>query len=78
MLCGVPLGLCPVFYRAHPSPFFFCSRCWNRDVERKKEKEKAPLVLLRHVTTKCFVKLHGFLISGMPEQVQRKLAIFKN
>lgn len=42
MLCGVPLGLCPVFYRAHPSPFFFCSRCWNRDVEEKKRKRKSP------------------------------------
>lgn len=54
--------------------FFFCSRCWNRDMKKK----NLSLVLLRHVRAKCFVKLHDFLIFGMPKQVQGKLAIFKN
>lgn len=56
-----------------PQPFF-CSRCWNRCGKKK----KIPLVMLRHVIVKCFVKLRDFLILGMPKQVQRKLAIFKN
>jgi len=45
---------------------------------KKKKKKEIPLVLLRHVIVQCFVKLRDCLILGMPKQVQRKLAIFKN
>lgn len=59
-----------MFDRDHPSPF-------SQQVLEEKTK-KFPPVLLRHVRVKCFVKLRDFLISGMPKQVQRKLAVFKN
>lgn len=65
-----------MFYTDHPSPFSAAGV--GRHVKKEEKKKKIPLVLLRHVRVKCFVKLHDFLISGMPKQVQRKLAIFMN